>query len=189
MAATDAVPPLVVVMGVSGSGKTTVGAALAGLLGVDFVDGDDLHPPANVAKMHAGHPLTDDDRWPWLDRVGGALAEAARGRRGLVAACSALRRAYRDRIRAAGGPGIVFVFLDVSHDEARRRMAVRLNHFMPATLLNSQFETLEAPDGEADVLAVTLFGNPSATARDVAARLAALRGLPPPPDPMVRPAP
>ena len=181
-------PPIVVVMGVAGSGKTTVGAALAGLIGVDFVDGDDLHPPSNVEKMHAGHPLADEDRWPWLDRVGGALAEAADAGRGLVMACSALKRAYRDRIRAAAGPELLFVFLDVSQGEARKRMAVRLNHFMPSALLDSQFDTLEPPTGEADVLSVTLFSNPSGTAREVATRIARFRDLPEP-EPMVRPDP
>ncbi len=180
------IPPVVVVMGVAGSGKTTVGAALAGLVGVDFLDGDDLHPTSNVEKMHAGHPLTDADRWPWLDRVGGALADAARANHGLVVACSALKRAYRDRIRAAAGPDLLFVFLDVSQDEAHRRLRVRLDHFMPAALLDSQFDTLESPEGEADVLPVSVFGNPSATARAVAERIAAFRDLPPP-EPMVRP--
>ena len=182
----DRVLPIVVVMGVSGSGKTTVGAALAGLIGVDFVDGDDLHPKTNVDKMHAGHPLTDADRWPWLDRVGAALAEAAGANCGLVVACSALKRAYRDRIRAAAGPALLFVFLDVSRTEAQRRMRVRLDHFMPASLVDSQFEALEPPDGEADVLSVTALSNPSATARAVAERIANRHDLPLP-APMVRP--
>src|SRR5580700_890446 len=94
-------PPAIVIMGVSGSGKSTVGAALAERLGVAFRDADEFHPEANVAKMSAGIPLTDDDRWPWLDAIGGALAEAGREGRGIVVGCSALRRIYRDRLRAA----------------------------------------------------------------------------------------
>jgi gluconokinase len=170
----------VVVMGVSGSGKTTVGAALAGLLRLDFVDGDDLHPQSNVEKMHGGHPLTDEDRWPWLDRIGATLADAGAHPDGVIVACSALRRIYRDRIRAAVGPGLIFVFLDISHEEARQRMTARLHHFMPAALLDSQFATLESPQGEPDVLDITRFGNPSETARDAAAQIARHRGTEPP---------
>jgi gluconokinase len=158
-------------MGVSGCGKTSVGAVLAGLLDLDFVDGDDLHPASNVDKMHAGHPLTDQDRWPWLDRIGATLADAAAHPRGCVVACSALKRAYRDRIRAEAGPGLVFVFLDITPQEAHRRLAVRLNHFMPAALLDSQFATLERPDGESDVVTITRLETPTGTARDAAAEI------------------
>lgn len=136
--------PRVVVMGPSGSGKTAIGAALAVDFGVDFVDADDLHPAANVAKMESGIPLDDDDRMPWLDTVGATLAAAP----GLVMACSALARRYRDRIRAAV-PDVRFVELRVSRDELDRRMRSR-QHFMPAALLDSQLATLEhlEPDEE-----------------------------------------
>ncbi len=133
-------PPLIVVMGVSGSGKSTVGAALAASLGIPFADADDLHPEANVERMAAGHPLTDEDRWPWLALVGEALA-AASGT-GLVMACSALRRAYRDAIRASA-PDAMFVHLDPPRALLEERMRVRTGHYMPASLLESQLATLE----------------------------------------------
>jgi gluconokinase len=134
------IPPLVCVMGVSAAGKSTVGRALSEALGVPFSDADDLHSDANRAKMAAGTPLTDDDRWPWLDAVGESL-RAARDT-GLVMACSALRRAYRDRIRAAA-PDVVFVHLDGTRELLAARIAARADHFMPSTLLESQLATLE----------------------------------------------
>lgn len=138
-------PPLVVVMGVSGSGKSTVGAALARRLGVPFLDGDDLHPEANVRKMASGHPLTDADRWPWLARVGRALAAA--GTTGLVIACSALRHSYRDAIRAEE-PRAFFLHLSGDRQVLSARLAGRHGHFMPPALLDSQLETLEPLAGE-----------------------------------------
>ena len=139
-------PPQIVVMGVSGSGKSTVGARLAEKLGVPFVDADDLHPITNVDKMSAGIPLTDDDRWPWLEKVGQAIAAASAT--GIVVACSALRRSYRDTIRAAA-PDAQFVHLDGSRDLLASRLGSREGHFMPATLLDSQLEALEPlGDGE-----------------------------------------
>ena len=137
----------VVVMGVSGAGKTTVGRALADALGAEFVDGDDLHSEAARAKMAAGVALTDDDRWPWLDRVGAVLAG---GRR--IVACSALRRIYRDRIRAAAGPRLRFIYLVADAGAMRRRVASRPGHYMPASLVDSQFATLEPPRDEPDVI-------------------------------------
>ena len=131
--------PLLVVMGVSGSGKTSVGIALAAALGVPFRDADDLHPAANVAKMAAGIALTDDDRMPWLALVGAELAAASEG---LVIACSALRRVYREAILAAA-PSTRFVFLDGSRGLLESRMQHRHGHFMPASLLDSQLATLE----------------------------------------------
>lgn len=134
-------PPLVVVMGPSATGKSTVGVALAAALGVPFVDGDDLHPEANTAKMAAGTPLTDEDRWPWLDTVGATLA-AAGETGGLVLACSALRRAYRDRIRTSA-PGAWFLHLHLTEEQALARASSREGHFMPASLVASQYATLE----------------------------------------------
>lgn len=128
----------IVVMGPSGSGKSLVGAALAARLGARFVDGDDLHPASNIAKMRAGAPLSDADREPWLDIVGATLA---REHSSIVIACSALRRAYRDRIRAAGA-GVAFVELVVDAPDLRLRMS-RREHFMPTALLDSQLATLE----------------------------------------------
>ena len=141
-----------VVMGVSGSGKSTVAAGIADELGLHFIDGDGLHSPENVARMQAGTPLRDADRWPWLDRIGRRLADEAEWPRGVVIACSALRRAYRDRIRS-GASGVGFVFLDGPAELIRSRMAGRSGHYMPESLLASQFETLEPPGAdEPDVL-------------------------------------
>jgi gluconokinase len=130
----------IVVMGISGSGKSTVGAALARRLEIPYADADDFHSAANVAKMSAGHPLTDADRDPWLHSIAGWLAEHAGT--GCVVSCSALRRRYRDLLRT-GVPDVLFVHLDGDPDVARRRVAGRPSHFMPADLVASQFATLE----------------------------------------------
>ena len=144
--------PLVVAMGVSGSGKSTVGAALAGRLRVPFEDADDLHPQANIDKMTRGEPLGDSDRWPWLERIGEWLAEHAGGG---VIACSALKRKYRDQLRHHC-PEVSFLHLAGGRDVIEKRQASRPGHFMPASLLTSQFETLEplAPDERGDVVDV-----------------------------------
>lgn len=154
-------------MGVSGAGKSTVGAALATRLGVGFVDADPLHPETNVEKMAAGIALTDDDRWPWLALVGDALAGAAN--EGLVVACSALRRAYRDAIRVAV-PEVQFVHLTVPVSALSDRVKNRPGHFMPASLLESQLETLE-PLGvdELGVTVDTVVGVDATTDRVIAA--------------------
>src|SRR5436190_12622373 len=137
-------PPLVVVMGVSGSGKSTVGAALAQRLRVPFADADDFHPAANIAKMTAGHALDDDDRRPWLDSIGTWLAAHADGG---VMSCSALKRVYRDQLRSHCAD-VDFLHLAGTPEVIGRRQASRPGHFMPASLLASQFATLEplAPD-------------------------------------------
>jgi gluconokinase len=142
----------IVAMGVSGSGKTTFGKALADALGLPFFDGDDFHTPEARAKMGAGIALTDADRAPWLDRIGAELADASNHPRGAIIACSALRRAYRDRLRVAVGADLRFVFLDGDKMLMRKRVADRRGHYMPASLIDSQFATLERPDGEADVV-------------------------------------
>jgi len=136
----DGGAPLLVVMGVSGSGKSTVGAALAQRLGVPFEDADDLHPAANIAKMSAGIPLDDDDRRPWLETIGTWLA--AHDGDGGVISCSALKRSYRDQLRAHAARA-VFVHLHGTREVIARRQAARPGHFMPASLLDSQFDTLE----------------------------------------------
>lgn len=134
----------VVVMGVSGSGKSTVGAAVAQRLRVPFADADDFHPPENIAKMTAGTPLDDHDRHPWLEAIGGWLAGHDQGG---VMSCSALKRKYRDQLRHHA-PGVVFLLLHGTPEVIRKRQATRPGHFMPASLLSSQFATLEllAPD-------------------------------------------
>jgi gluconokinase len=130
----------IVIMGPSGCGKSTLGRALADSLGWRFVEGDDFHSPQNKAKMARGEPLTDADRAPFLDGVGRALADA--GGHGVVASCSALRRAYRDRLRALAGP-LFFVLPEVPREELSRRLEERRNSFMPPSLLDSQLATLE----------------------------------------------
>lgn len=140
---------IVVLMGVSGSGKSTVGAALAAALGWPLVDADDLHPPANVAKMAAGVPLTDDDRWPWLDRVVAELRRITADGTNVILACSALKQVYRDRLAAAGD--VRFVHLRGDPETIGARLASRHHRYMPATLLGSQFAALEAPDDAIDV--------------------------------------
>ncbi|MDQ0644207.1 gluconokinase [Microbacterium murale] len=138
-------PPLVV-MGVSASGKSTLAAALAEARGAMFVDADDLHPEANVRKMSAGTPLDDADRMPWLDIVGARLAADESGR-SVIVACSALKRAYRDRLRAAA-PGVLFLQLDGDRETLMRRAGQRRDHFMPPALLDSQLATLESLESD-----------------------------------------
>ena len=128
-------------MGVASCGKTSVGEALAARLGAEFIEGDRLHPRANVEKMSAGIPLTDEDRWPWLGLVG----ESLRGEDGRIASCSALKRAYREHIAARAGRPVAFVFLDGSQPLLEQRIAARKGHFMPPSLLASQLATLERP--------------------------------------------
>lgn len=140
MSGTAMSAPLIVVMGVSGCGKSTVGLALADRLRVPFRDADDLHPASNVAKMSRGVPLTDEDRAPWLAAVGEELA--GHGAAGMVIACSALRVAYRDVLRQHA-PAVVFVHLEAQKQVIAKRMVVRSEHFMPLALLDSQLATLE----------------------------------------------
>ena len=147
-------PIVVVVMGVTGAGKTTVGRLLAAQVGASFVDGDDLHTDAARAKMGVGVALTDDDRWSWLDRIGETLATGLAERRSTIIACSALRKVYRDRLRAAVGPALRFVYLAATPEAMRARVASRPGHYMPPSLVDSQFATLEPPSGEGDVIEI-----------------------------------
>lgn len=135
----------IIVMGVSGSGKSTVGEKLASALNLPFLEGDSLHPKANVDKMASGIPLQDEDRWPWLDKIGERLATAENG---IIASCSSLKKSYRDRLRNASRGPLLFVFLDGSFDVLYEHMGHRTGHFMPVAMLESQLATLESPVGE-----------------------------------------
>ncbi|RWH73804.1 MAG: gluconokinase [Mesorhizobium sp.] len=145
-------------MGVAGCGKTAVGEAVAEALGADFIEGDRLHPPENVARMARGEPLTDALRAGWLDAIGECIAASVADGRKVVAACSALKRSYRDRL-SRFCPGTVFLYLKIDRETAWRRVANRKGHFMPASLVDSQFATLEEP--AADERAVTVDGTRS----------------------------
>lgn len=157
---TDA-PRRVVVMGVSGCGKSTVGRSLAAELGADFIEGDELHPPENVERMRQGIPLTDADRQGWLQTIGARLGDAAAQRRGLVVSCSALKRSYRDLLRAAD-PSLRFVYLRGSPELLERRMNERSGHYMPPSLLRSQLETLEPPGADEGAVSIDIDVEPQA---------------------------
>jgi len=168
---------VVVVMGVSGSGKSTLAEALARKLDFSFLEGDSFHSDENKRKMSAGIALEDADRWPWLDALSaaiGATRVAARPEKGVVATCSALKRTYRDRIRSAVRPPLLFVYLSVGRETLEHRMHSRHGHFMPAALLDSQLSTLEVPaSDEADAITIAV-GDVEETLRNVLRAIAAL---------------
>ncbi|MBY3266785.1 gluconokinase [Rhizobium laguerreae] len=149
-------PHAIIVMGVSGCGKSSVGEKLAEALHMAFVEGDALHPAANVEKMSKGIPLTDDDRMPWLDRIGEDIKASLEKSEGIIVSCSALKRIYRDRLRAAAGGNLFFVYLKGSRALLMKRMGERKGHFMPVSLLDSQLATLEVPTGEQGVVTVDI---------------------------------
>jgi len=158
-------------MGVAGSGKTVVGTELARELGVDFVDGDDYHPPENVKKMAAGVPLDDTDRAGWLRALASRIREAHDSGEGLVVACSALKRKYRDVLRAAG-PDVRFVFLNGPKSLIAERLESRRGHYMPASMLESQLATLEPPEADENVIAADIIRTPSEIVTALLARAA-----------------
>ncbi|CAN5755155.1 gluconokinase [soil metagenome] len=163
-------PVVLVVMGVSGCGKTTVAALLAGRLGWPFEEGDALHPQANIDKMKAGHPLDDDDRAPWLEKVADWVGERLdAGGSGLIT-CSALKRSYRNKINRRGS-GVVFVYLHGSYDTIAARLAARHGHFMPTKLLDSQFAGLQEPGADEPAIRVDVGPAPSEIADTVIAML------------------
>jgi carbohydrate kinase (thermoresistant glucokinase family) len=162
-------PPVLVLMGVSGCGKSTVGGVLAGRLGWDMGEGDDLHPAANVAKMAAGHPLTDDDRGPWLAIVRGWIDEHVGAEQPGVITCSALKRAYRDVLR---NDHVVFVHLQGTREQLLARLATRHGHFMPASLLDSQLADLEPPGSDEQALQIDIGPSPSVQAATIVDKLA-----------------
>lgn len=144
---TDCWPKRIIVMGVTGCGKSTVAMALAARIGARYCDGDSLHSEENVAKMSRGEPLTDEDRWPWFARIAAFLNADADG---AVIACSALKKSYRDYLRREVG-NLRFLFLDATPDLVTRRLSARKDHYMPVSLVSSQFAALERPDGESGV--------------------------------------
>ncbi len=160
--------PLIVVMGVAGSGKTTLAGQLAEKLGIPFVEGDSLHPVANVKKMAAGIPLTDEDRWPWLEAIGERMeVERATGH-GVVVACSALKHAYRDCLRSRVHGKVHFLLLDGSPQLIGERMKKRKGHFMPPALLDSQFATLEKPTPDEHAVILDIAHQPAELVEEAA---------------------
>ena len=164
-------PPVVVVMGVSGSGKTTIGKRVADKLGVDIAEGDEFHPPANIEKMRRGEPLSDADRWPWLEAIAGRIDRALAERRGLVVACSALKRAYRD-ILIGGRTGVDLVYLRGSRELIGGRVRGRKHEYMPASLLPSQFTALEEPGPNENPMIVDVNQPADVLADEIAAAIA-----------------
>ena len=159
---------VVVLMGVSGSGKTTIGKILAGKLGWPFVEGDDYHPAANVEKMRAGTPLTDEDRRPWLAALRERVDRACTTGENIVLACSALKHAYQDYLERHDPACVHYVYLHGSEELIKKRLAARKGHFMNPALLHSQFETLEPP---AEAVRVDVAGSPEDVADEVRRRL------------------
>jgi len=159
-------PEVLVLMGVAGCGKTTVAAVLSGRLDWPFEEGDALHPQSNVEKMRSGHPLTDEDRQPWLETVATWVEECLdAGSNGLIT-CSALKRSYREIINRRGH-GVKFVYLHGSHELIAERLATRHGHFMPPSLLDSQFATLQEPAPDEPAVRIEIGGSPSAIANDI----------------------
>jgi len=159
-------PLAIIIMGVAGCGKSTLGVEVASAIGCPFLEGDKFHSPLAIAKMRTGIPLTDEDRWRWLDRLGQATRAELQSSGIAVAACSALKRAYRDRLRDVMDAPTLFVFLDGDYNELWHRLSVRQHHFMPASLLASQFDILERP--APDECAITLdAGHPPSVLRDM----------------------
>lgn len=159
---------IVLVMGVSGCGKSTIGAALAAALGADFLEADTFHSPANIAKMKSGTPLNDADRWPWLDAIGAALDRSVMENRAVVLACSALKASYRDRLLPPGRRDGHVVFLEGDAGLVGSRLSGRIGHYMPPTLLPSQFAALEPPT---DAIIVDIAQAPEAIVAEILAKL------------------
>jgi gluconokinase len=166
----------VVVMGVSGSGKSTVAAGLVERLGCEFAEGDDFHPPANVAKMRAGMPLDDDDRWPWLRSLAAWIGERERAGRDVVVTCSALKRNYRDLLRD-GHPSVWFAHVTVDPELLRERVEKRTGHYMPSALLESQLATLQPLQDDEPGASISGAGTPDAVVDQLLTTLRAERGL------------
>jgi gluconokinase len=161
-------PPVLVLMGVSGCGKSTVAGRLAGRLGWDFEEGDDLHPAANVDRMASGHQLDDEDRWPWLAKVAEWIGGQTDAERPGIITCSALKKSYRDALRSEC---VVFVYLAGTREQIARRLAARHGHYMPASLLDSQFAALEPPTPDENSITVEVGSSPSVETDAIMSRL------------------
>lgn len=166
----------IIVMGVSGSGKSTVAATLVDRLGWEFAEGDDFHPAANVEKMRAGHPLDDDDRWPWLRSLAASIGEHEKAGRNVVVTCSALKRSYRDLLRD-GHPSVWFAHVTATPELIHERIEHRTGHYMPASLLDSQLATLEPLADDEPGARVSGAGSPPSVVDELLAALDAERGL------------
>lgn len=173
-------PDIVVVMGVSGVGKSTVAKGISALMGCEFAEGDAFHPQANIDKMHEGHPLTDEDRWPWLRLLRDWMRDKIAAGESAVVTCSALKVVYRDLLREAG-PEVRFLHLVAAEDLIGDRLAERKDHFMPTSLLHSQFETLE-PLTDAELTAGSVVVSVEGTPQQVLDRVMDTLGLVPPVD-------
>lgn len=156
--------PVLVIMGVSGSGKSTVAGVVAGKLGWDLMEGDDLHPEVNVAKMQAGIALTDEDRWPWLESIAVWIRQHTQSGRPGAITCSALKKRYRDVLR---GEGVIFVFLQGNKDKISDRLTSRHGHFMPPALLESQFDALEEPTEDENYISLSVSASPAEEAQEI----------------------
>ena len=166
----------IVVMGVSGSGKSTIAAGLVERLGWEFAEGDDFHPPENVEKMRAGHPLDDEDRWPWLRRLGDWIGEHERAGRSVVVTCSALKRSYRDLLRD-GHPSVWFAHVAADRELLRDRLEHRAGHYMPASLLDSQLDTLEPLQEDEPGARISGAGSPADVVTTLLSALSSERGV------------
>ena len=162
-----------VVMGVSGAGKTLIGKQLADALNLSFYDGDDFHPVENVRKMESGQPLNDEDRWPWLDELARNMDEWQQDDGGAVLACSALKQSYRNHLRSSSNSTLIFIYLKGSKELIAQRLKKREGHYMPADLLDSQFEALEEPRAR-DVITVSVDQSPEKIIREIRKSLKAL---------------
>ncbi|WP_240539312.1 gluconokinase [Bifidobacterium sp. SO1] len=162
--------PIAIIMGVCGCGKTTVAEHVSAKLGVKYAEADDFHPKANIEKMAAGHPLTDEDRWPWLDALAAWIDQRVAAGEPAVVTCSALKKVYRDKLRR---PGVVFVYMKGTYDEVLARMSHRQGHFMKTSMLQSQFDILEEP-GSDEVHVDVEIGHGTTPDQEAAAVVAAL---------------
>lgn len=161
----------IIVMGVSGAGKSSIAELLASRIGSKFIEGDQLHPEANVKKMAEGTPLTDEDRWPWLEIIGQKLHASREASEDIVVTCSSLKKIYREKLRSAGGEPLYFVFLKGTPELLASRMGARKGHFMPPALLQSQLATLESPEGEPAVVTVDIDASVPDIVTDALAKL------------------